>query len=75
MDTRVQVKQEVKMLLRAESVATLTDLPIETVYRLIREGRIPSISIEGTTRRLVPMSKLREWIQAAIKAQIGEPAP
>lgn len=73
MELRVPLKQEARLLLDARSVSALIDVPPEMVYRLIRDGRLPSILLEGTTRRLVPMSKLREWIQDAIKVQIDDP--
>jgi len=73
-DSRLVVKQEPRMTLQPESVASLLDISVALVYAMIRDGRIPSVLIEGTTKRLVPMSKLREFVQDCVKRQIDDPA-
>jgi len=73
-DNRLVVKQEPRMMLQPESVASLLDISVSMAYAMIRDGRISSVVIEGSTKRLVPMSKLKEFVQDCINRQVDDPA-
>lgn len=71
MEVRVQVKQEPRLLVSVETAAAILGVTPDTVGRMVRDGRLPSIQLEGTIKRLIPMNLLKDWVQAAIDAQIG----
>lgn len=71
-DGRVPVRPVSRMLLNVDTVARMLDISTSTVYMLIRDGRLPSVAIDGTAKRLVPHSKLDEWLRALVAEQCGE---
>lgn len=65
MQTRVEATapadgQGGRLLVRPERAADMLDISRSMVYRLIAEGRLPSVLI-GKSRR-VPVDELRRWI-------------
>ncbi|HEV2066685.1 MAG TPA: helix-turn-helix domain-containing protein [Thermomicrobiales bacterium] len=49
-----------RLLVRPERAADMLDISRSMVYRLIAEGRLPSVLIDRSRR--VPVDALRRWI-------------
>jgi excisionase family DNA binding protein len=58
-----------RQLLNAETVARILDVDISTVRKMIADGRLPSVRIEGMTTRRVPWAMLQAWIRDLIKQE------
>ena len=72
MSDQPAVRSVDRLLLSGETVARILDISPAVAYAMIRDGRLPSVQVEGTARRLVPWVTLREWTQNLIKTQITE---
>lgn len=68
-ESRPQVKPVDRLLLSAETVARVLDVSVATVYAMIRDGRLPSVLIDGTTKRLVPQRELHDWVRELVKKE------
>lgn len=64
-----------KQFFRVTEVAEILGLGKSMVYKLVMEGRIPSIHIADSRSRRVPRAALEKWItEEAKKAQDGSPS-
>lgn len=52
-------------VLTVKEAAAILRISTTMLYRLIREGQIPSISLGQ--RRVIPAAKLRQWIDETTK--------
>ena len=72
MSDQPTVRSVDRLLLSAETVARILDIDVSSIYKMIADGRLPSVQIEGMSRRRVPWLMLREWTQNLIKSQVAE---
>lgn len=60
-----------KAFYRVNEVAEIIGLGRSLTYRLIAEGRIPSVWLAGCRSRRVPAASLRKWIEEQ-EAQVDQ---
>jgi len=58
-----------KMLLSPEETCEVLGIKRSTLFKMLEEGRIPSIKI-GRLRR-IPVEGIRSWVQQQIEEQTG----
>lgn len=54
---------EERAFYRISEVATMLGIGKSLAYRLVSEGKIPSVYLAGCRSRRVPAKALRQWIQ------------
>lgn len=58
-----------KAFYRINEVADIIGLGRSLTYRLIAEGKIPSVWLAGCRSRRVPAESLKKWIESQLPAE------